>query len=55
MHKLVGWWVGVCGSALPWHKSLEASRGLVVLAPSVCVCRAEVFYTDGRANGAGEK
>lgn len=39
------------GSVLPWHKSLELSRGLVLLSPSVSVCRGEVFYTDDRANG----
>lgn len=33
------------------HKSLELSRGLVLLSPSVSVCRGEVFYTDDRANG----
>lgn len=41
----------VCRSVLPWHKSLELSRGLVLLSPSVSVCRGEVFYADDRANG----
>lgn len=41
----------VCGSVLPWHKSLELSRGLVLLSPSVSVCRGEVFCTDDRASG----
>lgn len=41
----------MCGSVLLWHKSVELSRGLVLLSPSVSVCRGEVFYTDDRANG----
>ena len=40
--------VCVCGL---WHKSLEPSRGLVLLPPSVSVCWGEVFCTDDRANG----
>lgn len=43
--------VRACVSLLLWHKSLELSRGLVLLPPSVSVCRGEVFYTDERAIG----
>lgn len=64
--NLIGWctitcmlyvWMQVCvhecvwSPVLPWHKSLELSRGLVLLPPSVSVCRGEVFYTDDRVNG----
>lgn len=41
----------VWGSVLLWHKSLQLSRGLVLLSPSVSVCRGEVFYTGDRVNG----
>lgn len=51
MGGCIGVCVRACVSLLLWHKSLELSRGLVLLPPSVSVCRGEVFYTDERAIG----
>jgi len=37
------------------HKSPELSKGLLLLSPSVSVCRGEAFYTDDRANGGRQR